>query len=140
MAEDLVQNTYLKLWQNADKLLQSDQELQLRAWLFRVLRNQCLDEIRRRPMDDLEAAGALSDSAPRALETMEQQDRAKFVMGLIGRLPERQKSALLMAHFEDMGNADIASIMECSVEAVENLLARARRSLKAWAKEAETMV
>ncbi len=140
MAEDLVQNSFLKLWQNAEKLLASDQPLQLRAWLFRVLRNQCLDELKRNRSDDLDAAGELRDGAPMASENLEHQDRAAFVMGLIGRLPERQKSALLMAHFEGMSNPDIALVMECTVEAVENLLARARRSLKTWAQQAEVII
>jgi RNA polymerase sigma-70 factor (ECF subfamily) len=45
-------------------------------------------------------------------------------------LPERQKLALTLVHFEHMPNTTAAQIMEISVDALESLLARARRSLK----------
>lgn len=140
MAEDIVQTSFMRLWQNAERLLQSDRELQLRAWLFRVTRNQCLDHFKRPANDELDAAQEISDGSPAALENLALRDRAQYVMALVARLPERQKSALLMAHFEDMSNPEIAEVLECSVEAVENLLARARRSLKSWAQDEELMV
>ncbi len=140
MAEDVVQNTFLKLWQNASKLVEADQALQLRAWLFRVLRNQCLDEIKRNKyiLDGDDAFDDLADEKPGAEQNLQNQEQARFVMKLVNRLPERQKSALLMAHFEGMKNAEIARAMDCSVEAVENLLSRARRSMRAWSNEEDS--
>ncbi len=134
MAEDVVQNTFLKLWRKADALLSSDRELHLRAWLFRVTRNSCLDEMRRHGHETMNEDFDAADGSLPADARLEHQDRAAMVMALVARLPERQKSALLMAHFEGMGNAEIAQVMDCSVEAVENLLARARRSLRQWAQ------
>ncbi len=140
LAEDVVQNSFLKLWQNAAKLMESDRELQLRAWLYRVVRNNCLDEMKRSPHADIDEAYGISDGSLAAHEGMEHEDRAKYVMGLVARLPERQKSALLMSHFEGMGNVEISQVLDCTVEAVENLLSRARRSLRAWAEEEEVVI
>ncbi len=137
MAEDVVQNSFLKLWNHADNLLQSDRALNLRAWLFQVTRNGCLDELRRVRGADWDENAEYEDPSASALDVMSQQERAKEAWALIARLPERQKSALLMSHFEAMGNAEIALVLDCSVEAVENLLARARRSLRSWGQKLE---
>ena len=48
----------------------------------------------------------------------------------LAQLPERQRTALQLTYFEALGNQETASIMEVSVEAVESLLSRARRSLR----------
>lgn len=139
LAEDIVQNSFLKLWNNAEKLIKSDRELQLRAWLFQVTRNGCLDELRRSRGPSLDEAGDVEDPSLAPLDTMSHEERARQAWQLIERLPERQKSALLMSHFEDMGNIEIAQIMNCTVEAVENLLSRARRSLRDWGQKEESL-
>ncbi len=139
LAEDFVQNSFMQLWRNAGALLEKDQPLYLRAWLFRVLRNQCLDHFRK-PEFQSDEGMDWADEKPSAEEGLQAEERAHFVMGLIGRLPERQKSALLLRHFEDMSQAEIADVLDCTVEAVENLLARARRSLRKWASDQETML
>jgi RNA polymerase sigma-70 factor (ECF subfamily) len=48
----------------------------------------------------------------------------------IAALPDRQRQALALVYFEGLSNIEAASVMEVSVDAVESLLARARRSLK----------
>jgi len=48
----------------------------------------------------------------------------------IAHLPERQRTALVLCHFDGMSNPDAAAVLEITVEALESLLARARRTLK----------
>lgn len=138
--EDIVQDSFIKLWHNAAKLLATDQELFLRAWLYRVVRNAVLDEKRKPIWDGDEAFEMMSDGQPSAEQTSEQKERAKYVMGLISKLPDRQREAILMSHFETMGNAEIGRIMDISVEAVESLLSRARRTMKAEAMAKKEMI
>jgi RNA polymerase sigma-70 factor (ECF subfamily) len=52
------------------------------------------------------------------------------VRGAVDALPERQRLAILLSHYEGCGNPETAQILGVSVEAVESLLSRARRSLK----------
>ncbi len=47
----------------------------------------------------------------------------------MAELPERQRNALHLRHFEELSNPEIASVLDTSVEAIESLLGRARRSL-----------
>ena len=49
----------------------------------------------------------------------------------LAELPERQRAAIALVHFEEMSNIAAAEILEISVEALESLLARGRRALKA---------
>lgn len=60
-------------------------------------------------------------------------DRSRAVATIdaaVAGLPERQKLAMTLVHFEQMTNIAAAAIMDVSVDALESLLARARRSLK----------
>ena len=57
------------------------------------------------------------------------QDKAAAVTAAMRRLPERQRIAVTLRHFEDLGNPEIAERLGISVEAVESLLARGRRAL-----------
>ena len=55
---------------------------------------------------------------------------ARLVDGKIAALPDRQRQALSLVYFEGLTNIEAADAMEVSVDALESLLARARRSLK----------
>ena len=58
------------------------------------------------------------------------QDSRQAVRAAIARLPERQRLALELCHFQELGNIEAAAIMEVSVDAIESLLGRARRALR----------
>lgn len=139
-AEDVVQDCFTKLWHHGAKLHQSDAPLYLRAWLFRVVRNGVLDLKRRPVWESDDAILERDDGQPSNELTMIQKERARFAMNLIDALPERQKAAILMAHFEAMGNDEISRVLEISVEAVESLLARARRSMKEMAMAKKELI
>jgi RNA polymerase sigma-70 factor (ECF subfamily) len=128
-AEDVAQDAMLRLWQSAGSL-----ELEargLRPWLARVTANLCIDRKRsaRRLVlvetlpETAEPAG--QDAALAARETSQRVARALQI------LPERQRLALTLFHYEEFTVAAIAAVMELSDEAVESLLARGRRSLRA---------
>ena len=74
---------------------------------------------------------AVADPAPLASETWLAQQRARTVRVALSALPERQRAAIALVHFQDLTNIAAAEALEISVEALESLLARGRRSLKA---------
>ena len=55
---------------------------------------------------------------------------SRLVTRAVDTLPERQRTALALCHFQGLGNVEAAAVMEVSVEALESLLARARRTLR----------
>ena len=94
------------------------------------MHNLCIDRIRkRRPQVPVEDAPEPVDPDPGVLERMAQTEQSRAIAAAIGELPERQRQALILRHFEGLSNPEIGEALECSVEAVESLLARARRQL-----------
>jgi len=68
--------------------------------------------------------------APRQLAALEERDMQRRVDQCLKSLPERQRLALTLFHYEGMSQSEVAAVMDISDEAVESLLGRARRQLK----------
>ena len=84
------------------------------------------------PVDDIE----LPDPDPAPERMLENAQRQLRVEDAIAALPQRQREALLLCHYEGQSNTQAAAVLEVSVEALESLLARARRSLRAMLHDA----
>jgi RNA polymerase sigma-70 factor (ECF subfamily) len=100
--------------------------------MHRVALNLCYDHLRRRrEKPDADAGLNVADPAPGASEAWLSQQRAAKVHAALAALPERQRAALVLVHFQEETNIAAAEALEVSVEALESLLARGRRALKA---------
>jgi RNA polymerase sigma-70 factor, ECF subfamily len=126
-AEDITQEVFLRLWRNPGQLREAGA---LKGWLMRVASNLAMDRFRAKPMQELEQAAEVGDGKPTAEDELAKTWTTKKIDTAIAALPDRQKLALTLVHFEQVGNIKAAAIMEVSVDALESLLARARRSLK----------
>ena len=134
-AEDALQDVFMKAFAG---LRANDRELALRAWLYRVAHNRCVDQIRRAtPPVSLEAeplAPAICDPA----SAIEQREELRRLVVDVGRLPHQQRSALLMRELSGMSYAELADSLELSVPAVKSVLVRARVGLAAAAEARDT--
>jgi len=128
-AEDAVQDVFLKLWTHAARWRPGAAKFE--TWLYRVTLNACYDRLRRRGGEPLEAAVAVPDDGPLPDAGLDDGALVSAVEAALAALPERQRAAILLCHFQDRGNIEAAEIMGLSVEALESLLARGRRGLKA---------
>ena len=128
-AEDLAQEAMLRLWRMAPRW--REEGAALGTWLYRVASNLCIDRLRRRREVATDAVPEVEDGAPGVLARIEEGERAEALTAALARLPERQRVAVVLRHLEDRGNPEIAVVLDTSVEAVESLLARARRALAA---------
>ena len=128
-AEDVTQETMLRLWRIAPDWQATGRALG--TWLYRVASNLCIDRLRRRRASAATPARDRRRGARAPLRRLEARDRAAALDAALGALPERQRLAVVLRHFEDRSNPEIAAILDVSVEAVESLLARARRALAA---------
>jgi len=126
-AEDVAQEAMLKLWKIAPDWREG--EAKLSTWLYRVTANACTDRLRKRRTTGLEAVPEQVDDTPGVEELMISKDRQRALHAAISALPDRQRNALALRHFEELSNPEIAEALETSVEAVESLLGRARRAL-----------
>lgn len=125
--DDIAQETFLKLWKNPGQLREAGA---LKGWLMRVASNLVMDRYRQKKTLDLDHAKDVADHSVSAIDILDQAHVAKVIDAAIATLPDRQKLAITLVHFEHMTNISAAETMEISVDAVESLLARARRALK----------
>jgi RNA polymerase sigma-70 factor, ECF subfamily len=127
-AEDVTQEAMLRLWRAAPDW---EERAALGTWLYRVASNLCIDRLRRRRALTGVELPEIADEAPGAVRRLEADDRAAALQAALAGLPERQRLAIVLRHFEDRSNPEIAEALDLSVEAVESLLARGRRALAA---------
>jgi RNA polymerase sigma-70 factor, ECF subfamily len=126
-AEDVTQEAFLRLWRNPTQLREAGAT---RGWLVRVASNLAMDAYRRKRPAHLDEAADVADGSAAGEQRLDQNTVAARMHQAIAALPERQRLALTLVQFEHMSNAAAAQVLEISVEALESLLARARRSLK----------
>ncbi len=130
-ADDVAQETFLRVWKNAGRW--SPKGARLSTWVTRIAINLCYDRLRkvsRGQVTPLEDAPELADDAPRADTALATRENAGVLEQAVASLPERQRAAIVLVHYEEMSNIEAAKAMEISVDALESLLARGRRGLK----------
>ena len=127
-AEDAVQDAFLKLWTHAARW-QPGRAL-FETWLYRVVLNKCYDRLRRKPLTKLDEAVEVADPAPAADQLLQSSALAKEIEAALAELPERQRAAIVLCHYQECGNIEAAEILGISVEALESLLSRGRRTLR----------
>jgi RNA polymerase sigma-70 factor (ECF subfamily) len=126
-ANDVAQEVMVRLWEKASVF--NPEQARLTTWLHQIAHNLCIDYFRKQNrMTDLQEADE-PESETLALEA-EIAQQGHMVAELVSALPERQKSALVLCHYQGLSNREAAEAMAVSVEAVESLLSRARRTLK----------
>jgi RNA polymerase sigma-70 factor (ECF subfamily) len=153
-AEDQVQETYLRAWRRLETY---QGRAPLRAWLYKIATNACLDALERRPRRSLPVAlsGPLDPSSspePPVIEPvwiepfpdellapLEAGPEARYeslesvsyaFLIALQQLPPRQRCALILGDVLDWPAVEIAGLLEASVPAVNSLLHRARATLK----------
>ena len=127
-AEDLVQETLLKAWSSASSF--NPRKAKLSTWLHRILRNRFIDTTRKGSIqvdEEVRFDGVTDGFSEGSADVAE---AGAILDQFIGRLPESQRSALLLSHAQGFSNQQIAHILGVSVRATESLLARARRNLR----------
>ena len=123
----------LKLWRSREALEVGPYGL--KPWLRRVVSNLCIDKVRSgRRLTTTEELPEQAEPATQ-LAHIEAQEISERVDAAIKALPDRQRIALTLFHYERLSQIEVGRIMGVSDEAVESLLARARRGLKAALSE-----
>ena len=128
-AEDVAQEAMIRLYRAAPGWQPG--RARVTTWLYRVTANLVTDRLRRRPVLPIEAAADVDDGAVSPEERLTAAARAAALERALGRLPERQRLAVVLRHVEGLSNPEIATILEVGVEAVESLIARGKRALAA---------
>ena len=125
-AEDALQDVFLRAYSS---LRVSDRPVSLRAWLYRVAHNRCIDHLRKPvpPAIDLFETSRRPLHDP-TIEAERREDLRRLIED-VRRLPEQQRSALLMREMDGLSYAELAEVLGVSLQAVKSLLVRARIGL-----------
>jgi len=130
-AEDMVQEAFLRAFRALDSF---EGRASLRAWLYRIAHNLCLNHVQRRPpvwqsLEDVGETG-LRDLSPDAAQAGQERENVRLgFVALVQSLPPRQRAALVLRDVLGWSAEETARILETTVPAVKNALARARQTL-----------
>ena len=128
-AEDVAQESFVRLLRKAPDW--EPGRAALGTWLHRVAVNLCIDRLRaRRPTSTLDDVPEAALAGPEAGTLDGALDRQKAVRAALDSLPEKQRAAIVLVHYQGFSNREAGDLLDASVEAVESLLSRARRSLR----------
>lgn len=128
-AEDVTQEVFLRAWKQAASW--SPGAARFDTWLHRVALNLCYDRLRRRREFSMAEPPEQIDTGPPADRGLMARDTGLRVTAALAALPERQREAVVLCHYQELGNIEAAALMGITVEALESLLARGRRALRA---------
>ncbi len=128
--EDIVQDAFIRAYRG---LRVTDRPMALRPWLYMIVRNRALDELRSPQRtdayDDEVRMRAVTDADP--AHCFAESEEMALIVAEIGRLPERQRMALVMREFDGRTHAETARALHTTVPATKSLIIRARSNLHA---------
>jgi len=124
-AEDVAQETFLRVWTQAAKWTPRAQP---KTFIYHVARNLCIDQLRKRK--EVSDGVEQQSGADRPSGLLFRKQTALAVEHALLSLPERQRAAITLVHYEGLTSAEACAVLEIGVEALESLLARGRRALR----------
>lgn len=136
-AEDLMQEVFLKAL-----LSLPDQNENLRAWLYKVARNACFNELRNRKrelqsehIEDISTSARESlqeNSSDNLVDELIRSEQRRFLYEAMLKLPDRQREILELFYFSELSIKEIAEIMRLTSQNVRVLAYRAKKKLREY--------
>jgi len=134
-AEDVTQDAFVKAWLHRHSWQAG--RAKFSTWLYRVIVNRCID-LRRLPRNEwLDDVPEPADDAEDNVSLIHRRQVYGQLEKALARLPAQQRAAVALSYYDDLGNAEIAEVLETTVSAVESLLKRGRQRLRELLKRSE---
>lgn len=127
-AEDITQETFLRMWQRASKWAPGS--VKFTTWLHQIARNLCIDEFRRARSKKRTVANDDQLVSDMPLDELEQSGRTIAMRQELSRLPERQRTALVLCQVQGWSQREAASVIGTTSDGIQALIGRARRTLR----------
>lgn len=134
-AEDVAQEVFLRVWRSAASWRPG--EARFDTWLHRVALNLCHDRLRRRREQPVAETPDEVDAGPLPDAALDEAKSGGRVARALQALAPRQREAIVLTYYQELSNSQAAAAMEVSVDALESLLSRARRALRAQLMETQ---
>jgi len=126
-AEDVLQEVFVNAYR---AILADKREIKLRPWLYRIARNRSLNHLRKpvaEGRDSMDAHPIVEAASTH--ERVQNREEFRQLLTDVGKLPETQRTALLLREIDAMSYEEIAQAMQTTVPSVKSLLVRARIAL-----------
>ena len=133
---DLAQEVFIRVWQAAPRF---KPRAKFTTWIYRITANLCLNELKssgRKGLVFLEGhieegqtLNEESNLSSSAEDVLLAEERSRRISAALQSLPKNQRMAIILKKYDDLSYREIARILDCSVSAVESLLARAKTNL-----------
>ncbi|TDQ18271.1 RNA polymerase sigma-70 factor (ECF subfamily) [Algoriphagus boseongensis] len=134
-AEEIVQSTFIGFWEKRESIAI---DTSLKAYLYRSVRNACLNELKRQKVRKLHADEIVKDGEPQSEASdqiaMKQELEVK-IQEAISKLPEQCQLIFRMSRFEELKYQEIADQLGLSIKTVENQMGKALRIMREQLKE-----
>ncbi|MCE9625131.1 MAG: sigma-70 family RNA polymerase sigma factor [Deltaproteobacteria bacterium] len=119
-AEEIVQNAYLKFWQDPKKF-NPQKNTKWSTWFYRVVVNACLDRLGKRGREvSQESFEIHPDAAPSVESNMAEREQHQALNKALGELPERQRAALTLCFWEGLSNQEAADVLGLRLKALQS--------------------
>ncbi|ARP79745.1 RNA polymerase subunit sigma-70 [Bordetella genomosp. 8] len=131
-AEEVLQECYLAIWQNAARF--SAEHSHAMTWMTRIVRNRCIDQLRRpgleRPDPDGELVDAWADDAAGPLGRLQDAQDSRRLAECMKQLDAKQRMAIAMSFFDDLSHGEIAKRLESPLGTIKSWVRRGMERLK----------
>jgi RNA polymerase sigma-70 factor (sigma-E family) len=128
LAEEIVMEALLKTFSGWRRIRDLDR---IDAYLRRSVVNLCRSKIRRKAIESRVNATSYRRDERKAPEwDPERHETSRIVWRAVNELPERQRACVVLRYYEDMPEAEIADVLDCSVGTVKSQLSKARVKLE----------
>lgn len=131
-AEEVLQDSFVNIWRNAARY--SSEQSQVMTWMTRIVRNRCIDVLRRpdfeRPDIDGELTNAWADTSPGPLDTLSSQQEGRRLADCMKQLEGHQRSAIALSFFDDLSHAEIAARLSTPLGTIKSWVRRGMERLK----------
>jgi RNA polymerase sigma factor (sigma-70 family) len=126
-AEDVLQDVFAAAY---NAILADQREINVRPWLYRIARNRCLNHLRRPAPDGRDTMDdQLHGNGTTTADIVHKRADLRHLLADVQKLPETQRTALLLREIDALSYDQIAHAMETTIPSVKSLLVRARMSL-----------
>ena len=131
VADDLVQETFLRVQTNIDNLRDRSK---LSAWIFRIARNVCYDHFRTSRIDEVYEDDIVKDIAVEesalSHNALEREEMGRCIQQKAALLPESLRMAIFLYDGMGLNHSEVANILNITIDAAKTRLHRARKKLK----------
>jgi RNA polymerase sigma-70 factor (ECF subfamily) len=128
-ADEIVNDTFLILWEKQDGLVMDDS---IKNYLYTIVRNKSLNFLKKKRLEEvvLDAKFEIASPDISPIEYIQARETEQAIFEIIEKLPPKCKQIFVLSRKENMGNRDIAALMQLSEKTIENQITIAIRVIK----------